>query len=465
MLGTIIAREIRHNFLSLRFHISFIITLMVFGFGTIAFLANYKAGMEEYTKYQNELRSTIQGTVEKNLTTLAVKRQDFILKPRANAFITGSKEKYIPNSITFSAFNVFEFEARKGSTNPYLNLFQELDWGFIVSIILSFTVFLFTFNSISGEKETRTLAVSLANSVSRGTLLIGKYLSTIVTALFIVIPGLCLSLIILLFSGVISISPATILEILGFILASGIFVSCIAAFGLLSSVMVKNSDVSLLIALIMWVLFVVIIPNSAIFLSQTIYPIDNSDTINEKMQSAKDAIEKNAPDGRWSMMHDQPFFKFHQIRATHQTNLMNSDMQILNAYYHDMFRQLEHARLLTYISPVSLFEYLCEADVGGGYVRFQHVWDGLHAYQIQFLTFFKEKDAQDKNSPHWYNPREDVSTTRKPVKFEEVPVFQEKVLTYGERFARVYPYGVVILLYTAVVFSLTFVLFIRYDVR
>ena len=164
-------------------------------------------------------------------------------------------------------------------------------------------------------------------------------------------------------------------------------------------------------------------------------------------------------------MHDQPFFKFHQIRATHQTNLMNSDMQILNAYYHDMFRQLEHARLLTYISPVSLFEYLCEADVGGGYVRFQHVWDGLHAYQIQFLTFFKEKDAQDTNSPHWYNPREDVSTTRKPVKFEEIPVFQEKVLTYGEHFARAFPYGVVILLYTAVVFCLTFVLFVRYDVR
>lgn len=465
MLVTIIAREIRHNFLSLRFHISFIITLMVFGFGTIAFLTNYKAGMEEYTKYQNELRRNLQETTEKNATNLAIKKQDFILKQREDAFITGSKEKYIPNSITFSAYTVFGFEARKGSTNPYLNLFQELDWGFIVSIILSFTVFLFTFNSISGEKETRTLAVSLANSVSRGILLIGKYLATIVTSLFIVLPGICLSLVMILFSGEISISPATILEILGFILASGIFVSCIAACGLLSSVLVKNSDVSLLIALIMWVLFVVIIPNSAIFLSQTIYPIDNSDTIDEKMQSAKDAIEKNAPEGRWSMMYDNPFYQFHQIRAAHQTNLMNSDIQILNAYYHDMFRQLEHARLLTYSSPVSLFEYLCEAVVGGGYVRFQHVWDGLHTYQVQFLTFFKEKDARDTDSPHWYNPREDVSTTRKPVKFEEVPVFQEKVLTYSEHFARAFPYGVVILLYTAVVFCLTFVLFIRYDVR
>ena len=126
MLLTIIISELRHNFLSLRFHLGFLIILMVFGFGTITFIKNFQAGMKEYEKYQSEVRRDIQTNAEKNLTQLAVKKQDYILKPRGNAFITGSKEKYIPNSISFSAYNVFGFETRKGSTNPYLNLFEEL---------------------------------------------------------------------------------------------------------------------------------------------------------------------------------------------------------------------------------------------------------------------------------------------------------------------------------------------------
>jgi ABC-type transport system involved in multi-copper enzyme maturation permease subunit len=228
---------------------------------------------------------------------------------------------------------------------------------------------------------------------------------------------------------------------------------------------VKNSDVSLLIALILWVMFAVIVPNSAIFLSQTIYPIANSDTIQEKIQSARDAIEKTAPEGRWYMMYNQPSYPFHQVRASHQMNLMNSDMRIRNAYYRDMFRQLERARLLTLISPVSLFEYLCEGVVGGGYLRFRHVWNGLHDYQVQFLTFFKEKDAQDPGSPHWYNPYEDISTTRKPVNYDEVPVFQESRISLSERVAYIYTYFLIFGIYTVVIFFCTFLLFARYDVR
>ena len=37
-----------------------------------------------------------------------------------------------------------------------------------------------------------------------------------------------------------------------------------------------------------------------------------------------------------------------------------------DAYFNDMIRQYERARALNSISPVSLFEYVCEAVVGGG---------------------------------------------------------------------------------------------------
>ena len=98
-------------------------------------------------------------------------------------------------------------------------------------------------------------------------------------------------------------------------------------------------------------------------------------------------------------------------------------------------------------------------------MRFQQVWNKLKAFQIQFLAFFKEKDAADQNSPHWYNPNEDVSTSRKPVNFGEVPVFGKETISFEARFAHASTYLLVMVLYTAVIFFATFVLFVRYDVR
>jgi ABC-type transport system involved in multi-copper enzyme maturation permease subunit len=130
-----------------------------------------------------------------------------------------------------------------------------------------------------------------------------------------------------------------------------------------------------------------------------------------------------------------------------------------------MFRQLERTRLVSLVSPIALFDYMNEAVVGGGYARFKKVWADLHGYQAQFLQFFKTIDAADPDSPHWYNPWEDLSTTKKPVAFEQVPLFEEKPLSLVGQFSFMKNYLVVMIAYIAAVFSLTFVLFLRYDVR
>ncbi len=465
MLSTVMFHQLRHHFLSVRFHLAFLMTFLLFGMGTISFIRNYRLTLNEYERHQSELRHASEETAKQNLTRLAVQKRDYILKPREDAFIADSKEKYIPTCITYNAFNVFGFSTQSENRNPYRNPFEELNWRFIVSIVLSFAVLLFTHDAISGEKEAHTLAISLSNSVSRGTFLLGGYFATILTSLFIVVPGICFSLAVILSSGTAALSFSALLEISGFLFASIIFLSCVAAFGLLASVLAKNSGISLLFALIMWVLFVVVVPNSAIFLSHTFFPIENSETVNAKVQSALDLLEKNGRKERLSMNGIDLFYPPHQIRAEHQMNRMNAEMNIRNDRYRNMFCQFERARMLTFISPVSLYEYLCEAAVGGGYLRFQHAWKELHAYQLQFLVWFKSKDALDAGSPHWYNPYEDLSTTRKPVNFGEIPVFTEGAVPFTSRILSGSVYLAVLLIIAITTFFSGFVLFVRYDVR
>ncbi len=71
--------------------------------------------------------------------------------------------------------------------NSMLQSFTALDWSFIISVVISFVVILFTFDAISGERERGTLALMLSNSVPRGVILLSKFLGAFIA---IVIPML-----------------------------------------------------------------------------------------------------------------------------------------------------------------------------------------------------------------------------------------------------------------------------------
>jgi ABC-type transport system involved in multi-copper enzyme maturation permease subunit len=336
---------------------------------------------------------------------------------------------------------------------------------YIVAIVIGFVVFLFTFDAISGEKEARTLALALSNPVPRAAILFGKYLSTICTTLLVLFPGLCVSLIIVFITGTVPLTPLVLGEIAGFLLVATVFVACIAAFGMLSSVLARSANVSLLIAISFWLLFVAIIPNTVLFWGQSLFPIEPAQSVTERIQKEREDINKNAPQGSWSSSSDNPFLPQHELRAAICTKLVMSGKRIRDAWYKEMTRQVERTRKITYFSPVSLFQYACEAVCGGGYVRFRKNWDDLHEFQGRFLTFFKDKDAADKDSPHWYNPYEDYSTTKKKVSFAEVPQYTERTIPLPERISDAGIYFLAMILYTGVIFALTFVLFLRYDAR
>ncbi len=465
MLKTILKREIQHNLYSLRFILSLVLVLGVFVAGTFSFTQGHLSALANYRQAETQFQSAMKAQAEKSASDLAVTRRTYPLRPRDNAFIADGKEKYLPNGVVFSAWNVFGVPNKNTSANPLLNAFEELNWSYIVAMILSFIALLFTFDAISGEKEDKTLALALANSVSRGTLLFGKYLSAIFTFLAIVVPGIILSLLIVLLSGGIPLTSAVLFETAGFIVVAALMAAVLAAIGLFCSVAARNSSVSLLLALTFWLLFAVVIPNSSAFLAKNVFPIEKSESVSARVARALGDLSKAAPPGSWMMMSGNPFLPQHELRANLQRKRMDAEKSIRDPYYQSMFRQFERTRSLTAASPVMLFHFLAEAVAGGGYPRFRKVWDDFHVYQGQFLAFFKAIDAGDPKSPHWYNPNEDVSTTRLPVAFATVPQFVEKPMTFAERLKPALPFLIAIAAYACLTFLLSFFLFVRYDVR
>ena len=465
MLKKIFIKELQNQIYSLKFQVSSLIILLVFITGSIGFVKTFDAAQKKHIDYLNNRTEELKRLASESATQLAIHRSDFDFAPRTNGIMSDCSEKVLPNKIIYSAYNVFGFEVAKGSSNPLLKVTLGLSWSFIVTIILSFLALLFAFDSVSGEKEQKTLALSFSNSISRGTLLFGKFLSIISVLLITEITGIIISVLLIMIIGNVPVDLRFLIETGGFVILSGLFISCFTAFGMLASVASKNSNVSLMISLSIWLLFVIIIPNTAVFWANRLFPIEHADVVEQRRAEGWEELNRNAPPGSWSSHGGDLFYPRHELRANLQMSFLVNDKKFMDAYYSDMMQQFEKTRYFILLSPVALFDYSNEAFLGGGYLRFKKNWEDLHIFQEQFLQFFKDFDRKDDNSPHWYNPYERYSTTREPVAFETVPVYKEELSSYGQRFDFMKYYLIIMIAYTSIVFFISFALFVKYDVR
>lgn len=464
MFTTLYIRELQNYLYSLRFQVSFVIVVLVFSLGSISFVSSFKDMQENYVKYSRSQQEEVNQNAE-NLSLTAVAQKSFVTSPRSNSLIADCKENYLPNRISYSAYNVFDYSVRHDSNNPLLSRSESLSWSFIVTMFLSFITLLFSFDAISGEKEERTLALVFSNAVPRRTFLCSKLLSVVTIIGMMELIGIVLSLLILTLAGGIQLDAAFMMETAGFIVISLLFITTIAVFGLFSSVVTRYSNVSLLISLCFWLFAAVIVPNTSVFWAKKLFTIPSSEEVNQKREEAKQDINKNAPEGSWSASGRNPFFPSHELRARNQMNMMLSDKKYNDAYYQQQFRQFERTRNFTLLSPIAQFDYMNEAFLGGGYLRFQKNWSDVHLFQEQFLQWFKDIDAKDADSPHWYNPREDYSTSKKPVAVDQIPQYQEQIASFGQRFQFISGYLIVMILTIGVLFAASFYFFVRYDVR
>ena len=464
MVRTIIKREILHNLYSLRFVLSLALVLGAFVAGSLSAVRNQESARIRTAEIQAQETKALQNDA-RNATALAVNRRTFGLPARPGAFIFDAKEKYLPNTIRYNAWNVFSFENRSGSANPFLIRSDELNWTMIAGLILSFVTLLFTFDAVSGEKETKTLALTLSNPVSRSALLWGKYVSAVVSVLLILLPGIIVSLLILLIAGAADWTGRMAAETGGFLLAAIVLIVDIgrlrpALFGDRQEFQPQPALGPFRLAFIRRRH-----PQLQRIRGQDFFPLERSEAVQVRLSQALGAVMRAAPEGSMMMDTRNPFLPQHELRADLLRKRLFTEKTIRDDYYQAMFRQFERTRLLAAFSPTISFEYITEAVVGGGYPRFRKAWNDLHAYQGQFLEFFMALDARDPKSPHWVNPLENVSTTRLPVAFETVPRFIEKPMTLADRARPALLFLLITGVMAAIAFLLSYFLFVRYDAR
>ena len=299
----------------------------------------------------------------------------------------------------------------------------KVDWGFVIGYVLSLITILFTFDSISGERERGTLRLMLANSVPRHTVLIGKFLGALVS---ISIP---FTFAILINLSVISVSSdvhlgadAWIRLIIIFIIAI-LYLCLFIALGLLVSSSVQNSVTSLVILLLTWCVFVIFIPSTfASIASGFSNPMAYDEYFKRRNQNIKELKEEYV--ALLQETRGLPHKKI-QIDSEYVTKGTEQEERLSQEQLTQQISQIELARSVTRISPVTLMQHLLEVFVGTGFERHQQFLDNVQRYAREYREFVTDMDRADPDSRHIIGVREGMS--KKPISPESIPAFEDEI--------------------------------------
>ena len=197
MIGHIIQREFFDHLNSLRFALTVIIMVALMVTNAVVHLQSHPDKVRAYSENITDSRDELQSQTE--LYELLKKGPGKLYKqPSALTFIADGGDAFLPRRGTtnwgsWSRSASFSGQVRSiwsldyPTANPNARDLRpkatKIDWVFTITYLLSFIPLLFTFDALSGERESGTLRLCLANPISRPALLVGKFLGTLIAVL------------------------------------------------------------------------------------------------------------------------------------------------------------------------------------------------------------------------------------------------------------------------------------------
>ena len=451
MIWHIAKKEIYHNLMTLRFVLMIILlpvlmvaNALIYGFGD----GGYREEVNAYNRAMERRLSRVNSDAEESLGRLAMRGPGEIYKrPSPFKFCADGADELIPNSIPIAersgaargGGNVTErYNWREVWTLEYLpsnhggdaTTLIKIDWVFI-GIFMSFFVILFTFDAIAGERVHGTLSLMMSNQISRGQVLLAKYLGAFFTLMMPLILGILMNLLIIYLSGNIPFDSADWFRILGMVGLFALHISIFIFLGLFFSSRVSNAITSLVWLLLTWVCLAFILPSLIGLFVGTLDPIPSIEVVSSRKRTQLTNI-----DNEFRPMETFEVTKLSEAPspdnssatrrwATYFTRRYETRTRIADEHVDQQLRQVRLARELTQISPIVCFQYAMEGLANTGIVSYMDFVKQVRRYRQTFIDFIKTEDRNDPESLHIYPVREGLS--QKPVDPNAVPRFEERI--------------------------------------
>ncbi len=484
MIWHIVTRELLDHLTSLRFALTTLILVALMVTNAVVHLQTHPERVRKYSENvsasQTELKSRTQ------LYALLQKGPGKLYKrPSSLAFIADGGDVHLPSkNVGGVSWNQYGVVSIWSMGIPRLNMEAAsnlrptatvIDWVFIITYLLSFIPLLFTFDAISGEREQGTLRLCLANSISRAALLVGKFLGSLITVLISFYFAMLCNLAIISTESWTQLGGADWGRLGLIVLIASLYTSIFIAVGLIVSAMTRESRLSLVILLLIWVAVVVFMPSTlGTFSAKWMSPVQTHHQFQMATAAATDQIKSDFQDQQKALEERRLRFadtsseEAKRVDASEleiKQEFVNKDVEIRERFNRQHLAaqsaQVLRARQITRCSPAAVVQYALESMAGTGFNRHLQFLERVDSHIQQFRNFIIEMDRSDPKSLHFVGIPEGMSEI--PVSPEAIPIFEDK-LTFQDTLNPAIVNILLLILLLSVFLSGAFLIFLRSEV-
>ena len=473
MLRTLIRKELLEIVISAKFVVAFVATAAVVILGTSVGAESYLAARDEarLQQEQNFQQLTSQGDwLEAARLGVTELREPYVL----SIFDRGIAD----NLGRIAAVNAdvdTRLDKSRNLTEPILALFGSVDFTFAVRVILSLFAFLMTYDAVCGERERGTLRLLLSGSVPRHRVILAKIGGSCI-ALTVALAGaavIALLNLAIFFPSVLAHFDLAAWWRFGAMIAMYLlYLVVFAAAGLMVSALVRNSATSFVILLMVWILFVGIVPQLSTAVAERIVPNEpyivlQTRALKEISEQRDERLAELESGDTWrKAMRENRVAQLYAERAREFASLQS---EVLDRYNHVHHRQQSSQILLAEaiartLSPTSAMGFAVQDLAGSGWARQGEYLSQLRVFQRSFRQYiFDSLDNvyadEGENIFEKIHRNEFLPIGRGQVTFEFA---EERPLSIVLRILWDYA---ALAIFATVFFAVAYTAFIRYDIR
>lgn len=482
MLFTLIQKELKSIILSPKFAVTFGICAFLILLSVFTGISEYRAAVDGWETNVRLADDQVRETNNwSHMSYRAMRKPEPLM-----VFVSGLSSD-IGRWSRISGQEGVKLRNSAYSDDPIFAVFRMIDFAFIVQIVLSLLAILFTYDAVSGERESGTLKLIFANSVPRATYLLGKCIGSWLGLVVPVLIPILLGVLVVMFSNV----PLTSMDwarLATLVSVALLFFSLFIVLGVLISTLTRRSSVSFLVSLVVWVAFVLIIPRAGMMAAGQMVQVPRV----AEIESQRDGYAK----GLWSKFYEEMEQNFRRNRENRTEEpseeemwaqmemqdslreLVETDINKFEIKLHDdlRLRKASQERLaftLSRFSPASAFQLaamtLCGTDVDMKR-RYQ---ESMTHYRDDLMEYAKMK-GREADGPGGGFVKVEIDSEKgvtigtgrdEPVDVSDMPRFEPPTLSYAQVLMPVMTDIGILGIGTLLIFLGAFFAFLRYDVR